>query len=797
MKSGSGSNIATQRDADLVADDVREQLRNSIDNIHSELEQLYQEELTTHKSQLQAAHEKLRQRRRSDLARRMQESHRLQALKEAKAETDDSRRDKVNQFKEKMRHAAEKSLTDEGMVLQRLRPPSSGQDGRALTPLSAGGESSNVTGLRIRSTFEEQLAVQQRVLSSHMHAMRALHSQQFFPPSPTTAAEVVPQPATDTTAAIQSKSSAPAFAPLPDSSLFGARAELRKLREEMLWLAPEEVISTKAATVPKASQDDSTTPPTSSRTVLPPLGKTVKTKVMAKLQEVEAREVLDAKTAHLRQAGAVAFEDVMQDGRIIQDCAHANNKRYDDEVKQAALEAERTRVESSFAVPHNGDKSIEGRTRASFVTFGVDDHEDSIDVRSTADSSFQGQESIIIARGSQVFNDSEAVQRESDRQAFQQFQQQRNYNRKVAEQRAQLSSLRSKLQQLLAEGERSASPIASLTKVPEEISLPATVTTQPEAQESHEAEPQATSEEELLSQPKAEVEPKEGHKTAVTAGESELRRAASACKIQRLARRFIARQELNRRREALQLALRARAAELAAEDEQFERDSLVQLVASVRAEPSAPMEIVHAATLKPSDVDAQIAAVDLKEEAELLATLAEHEAYIDLLHRETLLVSVHNAAARRIQLFVREALLLRKLKAKRRSDETKLRQTLAVAVLQRWFRGFIQTRPRRRQAKFVMERRRRLAQRYAQASGIANIAASCIQTLFRGKRAIRQASVRRESRPNSRLVVEGEAVLLIQKHFRRYLQRDTVRQRWTERLLREALERVQAERDES
>ena len=209
------------------------------------------------------------------------------------------------------------------------------------------------------------------------------------------------------------------------------------------------------------------------------------------------------------------------------------------------------------------------------------------------------------------------------------------------------------------------------------------------------------------------------------------------------------------------------------------------------------MEIVHAATLKPSDVDAQIAAVDLKEEAELLATLAEHEAYIDLLHRETLLVSVHNAAARRIQLFVREALLLRKLKAKRRSDETKLRQTLAVAVLQRWFRGFIQTRPRRRQAKFVMERRRRLAQRYAQASGIANIAASCIQTLFRGKRAIRQASVRRESRPNSRLVVEGEAVLLIQKHFRRYLQRDTVRQRWTERLLREALERVQAERDES
>lgn len=86
----------------------------------SEIEFLEKEELVHHQSQLQVAQERLRTKRRSDLAKRMQESQRLQVLRERKAELEETRRSKVVDFKQKMIAAAERALERESMVLDVL-----------------------------------------------------------------------------------------------------------------------------------------------------------------------------------------------------------------------------------------------------------------------------------------------------------------------------------------------------------------------------------------------------------------------------------------------------------------------------------------------------------------------------------------------------------------------------------------------------------------------------------------------------------------------------------------------------
>jgi hypothetical protein len=186
-------------------------LRDDLTRMKSEIASLEKEELVHHQSQLQVAQERLRTKRRSDLAKRMQESQRLQTLRERKAELEETRRSKVVDFKQKMIAAAERALEKESMLYDVLYdnigdavaadadfPFSDGNDsvvleddmsavmggnfGDAVSP-DVRGQTNNAPSMdlsfeqfRVPSAFEEHLKFEQKEFASQLQALRLVHS---------------------------------------------------------------------------------------------------------------------------------------------------------------------------------------------------------------------------------------------------------------------------------------------------------------------------------------------------------------------------------------------------------------------------------------------------------------------------------------------------------------------------------------------------------------------------------------------------------------------------------------------
>ncbi|CUG84111.1 IQ calmodulin-binding protein, putative [Bodo saltans] len=178
----------------------------------SEIASLEKEELVHHQSQLQVAQERLRTKRRSDLAKRMQESQRLQTLRERKAELEETRRSKVVDFKQKMIAAAERSLEKESMLYDVLYdnigeamatdadfPFSDGNDsvvieddmsavmggnfGDAVSPDVRQPQTNKAPSMdfsfeqfRVPTAFEEHLKFEQKEFASQLQALRQVHS---------------------------------------------------------------------------------------------------------------------------------------------------------------------------------------------------------------------------------------------------------------------------------------------------------------------------------------------------------------------------------------------------------------------------------------------------------------------------------------------------------------------------------------------------------------------------------------------------------------------------------------------
>lgn len=188
-------------------------LKDDLTRMKSEIAVLEKEELVSHQSQLQVAQERLRTKRRSDLAKRMQESQRLQVLRERKVELEETRRSKLVDFKQKMIAAAERALEHESLVYDVLYD-NIGQalaadvgdgfsDGNesvvidddvsagmgvdaygnkgcvAISPAARGPESFpdfSAQQFRVPSVFEEHLKAEQHQLTSQLRALRQVHS---------------------------------------------------------------------------------------------------------------------------------------------------------------------------------------------------------------------------------------------------------------------------------------------------------------------------------------------------------------------------------------------------------------------------------------------------------------------------------------------------------------------------------------------------------------------------------------------------------------------------------------------
>lgn len=175
-------------------------VQKELDELKHQLQELQDVQLESQKSQLIAAQERLKQRRKSELAKRMQETQRLQLLKEQRAELDDDRRTKVSGFKQRMIAAAERQLSRESNIYDALyenigEALLEGEEDestvyeedhgaiefhpRAITvePLPPIIERpAYLDSIRVKSAFEEQLGATQAKFSSQRRALQSVHA---------------------------------------------------------------------------------------------------------------------------------------------------------------------------------------------------------------------------------------------------------------------------------------------------------------------------------------------------------------------------------------------------------------------------------------------------------------------------------------------------------------------------------------------------------------------------------------------------------------------------------------------
>lgn len=197
-----------------------------LQSLKSELQGLEQEELEHHHTNLMLAQERLRQRKKSDLAKRMQEAQRLQMLREKKAELDDTKKDKLIAFKQRMIAAAEKQLERESTRLDVLyenigeslaaqevllndgldfmarcserQSDVQVDDDRTTTVEDNDAMPSYGGQVRLQSSFEEHLLKEQQRYRDQLRALRIVHGAPQAVPVTTPRGQRLPPISQDT-----------------------------------------------------------------------------------------------------------------------------------------------------------------------------------------------------------------------------------------------------------------------------------------------------------------------------------------------------------------------------------------------------------------------------------------------------------------------------------------------------------------------------------------------------------------------------------------------------------------------
>lgn len=367
-----------------ACDDVRETaqqqthaLKEDLKKMMSELDVLEKEELVHHHSQLLVAQERLKQKRKSDLAKRMQESQRLQVLREKKAELEDSRRGKVTAFKQRMILAAEKALERESLMIDTIfsnmgdamliaendtadtDAESVVLDGdrfsfRGPVPGSSIGQPGSAeTGgvdffqFRVPSAFEEHLTHEQRIYSQQLQELKHLHKA----PRPAThgGASVAPVgrlPPIPTASAMHNATATPRSIPeRPASSsecgersagrtnipahlemYQGARQAHSAVREELKRLIAQSRCEDDVVEVDRPLVSVALAHSTAVATIQSE--EAIESAVATQLQRIEEKEKIANETEAFRNTSQVPFEDQLHKGnRVIMENAEANMVR--------------------------------------------------------------------------------------------------------------------------------------------------------------------------------------------------------------------------------------------------------------------------------------------------------------------------------------------------------------------------------------------------------------------------------------------------------------------------------------
>ena len=352
--------------------------QKELDDLKSQLQELQDVQLESQKSQLIAAQERLKLRRKSELAKRMQETQRLQLLKEQRAELDDERRSKVSGFKQRMIAAAERQLSRESNIYDALyenigEALLEGEDDEStvyeeehgaiefhprstmtMDPLPPIIERpAYLDSIRVKSAFEEQLGAtqakftQQRRALQSVHATypstnasqqrtsivissEALHRHEIAQDKPTKNSLLADflnsdygkeSPATVTAAQEKSMNAGGNGNSNDYCGLGSARDEHRKLREE-LWRLLSQAGEDPSKEMPPEHQPLQPTEISSNKEGGP--AAVDEMLIVSRAQELDDRDAMQSVHNDYVSASAVVFEDELHRGVAIQNDAEEN-----------------------------------------------------------------------------------------------------------------------------------------------------------------------------------------------------------------------------------------------------------------------------------------------------------------------------------------------------------------------------------------------------------------------------------------------------------------------------------------